>query len=220
MLKFSPAASGDKDILLKKTGNTLRGTQAYTLCNLYDIIPEDAFFCGKDETGEIRSVILNNGDEYMKIYGEEFPPLFTYSDKCIFTYEKNDIPAEGVTEVTGKNLIEFYKLISQKDTLSYDDERRYVVRLRAVNHGYAKVFGIYNEDKIISAAAVSAQNEKYCLIADVFTHPDCRHKGYARRCINACIDYSLSIKKKPFLLCEERMCSYYEKLGFTYYGKM
>ncbi len=220
MLKFSHAAEGDRGTLLKLTEATLIGTEAFTLCRLYEKIPEEAFFCGRTENGEIRCVIFNNGDEYTKIYGEEFPVLFRYSDKCIFTYGKDSVISEPVKELSGRELIEFYKLISQKNTLCYDDEKRYVARLRAVNRGFAKVFAVYEKEKMISVSAISAQNKEYCLIADVFTHPDFRGKGYAQKCINACIAYALSVNKTPFLFCEEGMRSYYEKLGFTYYGKM
>lgn len=220
MLKFSPADSNDRNILLNLTKDTLSGAEAFTFIKLHETIPEEAFFCGKDENGKIGSIIFNNGDEYIKVYGSEFPPLFSFSEKCIFVYGTNNTIQEETEEISGSKLTEFYKLISQSEHLSYDNERRYVERMRAVNHGYSKVFAVYDNKKIISSAAVSAQNEKYCLIADVFTHPDYRCKGYARKCINSCISYTLSINKKPFLLCEEKMCSYYEKLGFTYYGKM
>ena len=72
----------------------------------------------------------------------------------------------------------------------------------------------------MSTTAVSSLNEKYGLIADVFTEKEERGKGYALICLSEAVNFILGKGKIPVLLCEENMCAYYEKAGFEIYGKM
>ena len=72
----------------------------------------------------------------------------------------------------------------------------------------------------MSSASVSSMNEKYAVIADVFTATEYRRKGFALACLVAAVKFSLKNGKIPMLLCDEEMCPYYEKAGFEIYGKM
>ncbi|MBR3766795.1 MAG: GNAT family N-acetyltransferase [Clostridia bacterium] len=220
MLKFSPPDNNVKELLLPLCRDTISGTEAYTFLKLYENIPEGSFWCGKNENGEIESLIFNNGDEDIKVFGSEFSELFLFSEKCLMIYENKTLPQSEAVEIEGNKLLDFYKLISESDKLSFDNERRYVLRLRSVNKGLSKIFAVFLGEKLVSCAAISAVNEKYALIADVFTHPEYRKKGYAAKCVKTCVNYALSQGKIPYLRCEEKMCDYYKKLGFSYYGKM
>lgn len=220
MLKFTFPEEKDRDILKDICAHTHCGVQAFTYINLTDDISDGSFFCGKDEKGEIKSLVFNDSDKYIKVFGEEFSPLFTFSEDCIMEYPGKDVSPSEAVMINGKKIMDFYLLISESSKLSFDNEKRYVYRTRTINNGYGAVFAIYEDGKIVSAASVSAINEKYALISDVYTKPCCRKKGFASECIRACIKYCIDKNKTPFLCCKDSMCDYYRKLGFTYYGKM
>ena len=135
-------------------------------------------------------------------------------------YNKSTAEAGDARMLQGREILALYKLLSGKSTLSFDDERRYVLRLRAVNAGLAAVFGIMEEGRLVSSASVSSMNDKYAVIADVFSDEGYRCRGLARRCLMSAVGFSLSRGRIPVLLCDEKMCSYYEKAGFVIYGKM
>jgi len=220
MLKFVKATDEDVFILKDLCRDTPEGAEAYTFLTLYPSDVTEAFFCGKDENGVIKSVVFDNGDENIRVTGDGDIPFMSFQPKCLMIYDKHECPSFSAERIDGREIMEIYKLISGKNSLSFDDERRYVMRLRCVNSSLGAVFGIYEKGELVSVSCVSAENEKYALISDVFTREDKRNKGYARRCVDAGINYSLSKGKIPFLRCEEKMCEYYKKAGFSYYGKM
>ncbi len=180
----------------------------------------DFFFVGEDENADVKSIVFDTGDEYFLVYGEEFPELFTQCRKCIMIYSKSTAEEGSAEMLQGREITELYRLLSGKNTLSFDDERRYVLRLRAVNAGLAAVFGIREGERLVSSASISSMNEKYAVIADVFTDKDFRSRSLARRCLMSCVDFSLKNGRTPILLCDGKMCPYYEKAGFIIYGKM
>lgn len=220
MLKFTYPENREKELLLSLCKDSITGIEAYTFLKIHENIPENSFWCGRDEKGEIKSLVFNNGDEDIKVYGQEFSGLFTFAEHCIMVYEGNSFSENNVREITGKALMDFYKLISESDILSYSDERRYVLRLRAVNKGFAEVIGVFCNEKPVSVAAVSATNEKYALIGDVFTKKEFRNKGLSTLCVRALVSHILSAGKIPVLYCSEEMFEFYKRSGFSYYGKM
>ncbi len=220
MLKFTYPEACEKELLLSLCKDSITGTEAYTFLKLHEDIPEESFWCGRDEKGEIKSLVFNNGDEDIKVYGEEFSQLFSFGNHCIMVYEGAAFCENTVNVITGRDLLDFYRLISESDTLSFADERRYVLRLKAVNRGLSKVFGVISDDKLVSASAVSAINEKYALIGDVFTKKEFRSKGLGALCVRAAVSYILSQGKIPVLYCSEELCGFYKRSGFSYYGKM
>ena len=219
MLNFRRAVSGEKEFLEEITKNTVRGVVAYSFLMSAGGGFYDNFLCGEEEN-EIKSVIFDTGDEYFLIFGEEFPLLFEKCTKTIMVYKKGEMRNTGAQRLEGKEIQEMYKLISEKKQLSFDDERRYVLRLRAKNAGLCEVFGIKKDGILVSCAAVSSLNEKFGLIADVFTKKEERGKGYALICLSEAVNFILGKGKIPMLLCDENMCAYYEKAGFEIYGKM
>lgn len=220
MLKFSLALQSDGEFIKNVCENSLAGVEAYTHICMNGDITDGSFFCGKNSLGEIESIVFNNKDEYKAVFGTEFSPLFDFSQKSVMVYSSDIIPTSSATEIHGTKIFDIYRLMNETDTLSYDSQLRYVYRVRCSNSGFAKVFAVKDGDKIISTASVSGKNEKYALISDVFSHALYRNKGNAKECVNACIGFCLSQKLTPYLLCEEKMQSFYKKLGFVYYGKM
>lgn len=220
MLRFTRPENEEKELILSICKENIRGCEAYSTLCLDDGIPDGTFWCGRDEKGDIISLVFNNGDADIRITGEDFPELFSFADGCIMIYAA-DFSDEGYARsVTGKELLDFYRLISGLEELSFDDEKRYVNRLRAVNRGFARVFGIYENESLVSSAAVTAMNEKYALIGDVFTKKESRGRGLASCCIKSAVSFILSKKRIPVLYCSEELCGFYEKAGFLYYGKM
>ncbi len=218
MLKFTRPYENERELLLKLSSESLGGTEAYTFLSVHEKIPEDSFFCGRDTSG-IKSLVFNNGDEDIKVCGSEFSEIFSFRETCLMIYESDNIPFCNAEALRGSKILDFYKLICGGE-LNFDDRRRYVLRLKGVNSGLSEVYGIFSEEKLVSAASVAAMNEKYGLIADVFTHPLFRCKGYSSAAVNSCINFILLQGRIPFLRCEEKMCEHYKKAGFTYYGKL
>ncbi len=220
MLKFSFPENKDKEALLLLCKDILRGTESYTELMTDAVFDEGAFIKGTDFGGNIKSLVFNNGDGFVPVFGEEFPPYVTLSDGNIMIYTSPDSPV-GDAEITdGRRLQDFFLMISESERLSFDDERRYVIRRKRINKGLSAVFSVYDNEKIIAGAAVSAINEKYALISDVFTRKEYRKKGLAEKCLSTALSFILKKGKIPFLICSDDMCRYYEKAGFTYYGKL
>ncbi len=219
MLNFRKAQPHEKELIKTLTGSTPEGVICFAFLMSAGADFHESFLLG-EENNEIKSIIFDTGDEYFLVYGEEFPGLFTRCEKNIMIYEKREAPKGSAEAVEGRSIQEIYKLMSGKNTLSFDDERRYVLRLRAVNAGLAAVFGIKKEGKLVSCTSVSSMNENYGLIADVYTESQERGKGFAADCLMAGVNFILEKGKLPLLLCDGEMCPYYEKAGFTVYGKM
>lgn len=220
MLKFSFPENKDKDALLLLCKDILRGTESYTALMTDADFDDGAFIMGTDDGGNIKSLVFNNGDGFIPVFGEEFPPYVTFSEGNIMIYTSSLSPS-GEAELTdGRRLQDFFLMISESERLSFDGERRYVIRKKRINKGLSAVFTISDEEKIISGVAVSAMNEKYALISDVFTRKEYRNKGFAEKCIKTALSFILEKGKTPFLICNDDMCKYYEKAGFTYYGRL
>lgn len=220
MLKFRKAVKEDTEKISSLISDTAKGAVAFWVLHASSDDASDFFFLGEDENAVIKSIIFDTGDEYFLLYGEEFPEIFSRCEKTVMIYNKSTAEAGDAQMLQGREILALYKLLSGKSTLSFDDERRYVLRLRAVNAGLAAVFGIMEEGRLVSSASVSSMNDKYAVIADVFSDEGYRCRGFARRCLMSAVGFSLSRGRSPVLLCDEKMCSYYEKAGFIIYGKM
>jgi len=220
MLKFRKAVKEDTEKISSLISDTARGAVAFSVLYASFDDASDFFFLGEDENADIKSIVFDTGDEYFLVYGEEFPGIFERCRKNIMIYPADCAESGSSEMLQGRETIELYKLLTGKNTLSFDDERRYVLRLRAVNAGLAAVFGIREEGRLVSSACIVSENERYAVIGDVFTDADFRKKGLARRCLMSCADFALKKGRIPVLLCDDKMCSYYEKAGFVIYGKM
>ncbi len=219
MLNFTRAKKEERELLLSLTSHTINGASAYSYLFTNGDFDEAAFFCGRNEAGEIKSLVFNDGDEFIRAYGEEFPDFLPLNEKCLMVYPGTECLRNDSRQITGTELLNVYRLLGG-GILSFDDERRYVLRLKNVNAGLSAVFGIFSDDILVSTAAAGAMNLKYGLISDVFTHPDFRCHGFAATALKSCTAFILSCGRIPYLRCEETMRPYYEKAGFIYYGKM
>ncbi len=220
MLEFALMTKEQSELLLPLCKDNIGGTEGYSSL----ISGEDNFFwAGRDEEGHIKSLAFDNSDEFIKVFGDSFPPFLTFNEKCLMVYEdKGKVFSSKKCEIksiTGKELLQVLRLLGEGE-MTFDDKRRYVTRLRYVNRGLSAVFGIYSDGVPVCCAFVGAVNEKYALISNVFTKKEFRGRGYAALCVAKCISYSLERGLIPYLRCEENMRSYYEKSGFVYYGKM
>ena len=219
MLNFRKARPHEKELIKTLTGSTPEGVISFAFLVSSGDDFYESFLLG-EENGEVKSIIFDTGDEYFLVYGDEFPGLLTRCTKTIMVYEENEAKKGAAQSLEGRKIQEIYRLMSQKSSLSFDDERRYVLRLRAVNAGLAAVFGIEKDGTLLSCASVSSMNEKYGLIGDVYTKAQERGRGYAADCLMTAVEFILGAGRIPVLLCDEKMCPYYEKSGFTVYGKM
>lgn len=220
MLKFRKAVKEEKDKISSLISDTIEGAVAFAVLHTSSDSISDFFLLGEDENGNIKSAVFDTGDEYFLVFGNEFPPLLTRCEKTVMIYNKSNCEKGRAEILHGKEILGLYKLLSGKHTLSFDNERRYVLRLRAVNSEFAAVFGIKENGMLVSSASISSMNKKYAVIADVFTDEKYRRRGLARECLMSVTAFALQNGKIPLLLCDEKMCPYYEKAGFVIYGKM
>lgn len=220
MLKYASAENGDREELLLMCEHSLTGAEAFTYLALNKDISGGRLWCAKNENGHIASVIYDDGDFYIKAAGAQFSLFFSYREKCFMVYEKKEIPESTAVDVSETGIMDAFRLFCESCELSFDNEKRYVERRRAVNAGLACVFAVYDGTEMVSTASVSAENADYAVISDVFTRKDKRNGGLAARVLGSAVAYCLERGRTPVLLCEENMCSYYEKSGFKLYGKM
>ncbi len=220
MLKFRKAVKEEKEKISSLISDTVRGAAAFSVLHTSPDDISDFFFLGEDGNGDVKSIVFDTGDEYFLIYGEEFPEIFTRCEKTVMIYSKSTAETGDAEMLQGREILDLYKLLSGKNTLSFDDERRYVLRLRAVNSGLSAVFGIREDGRLVASASISSMNGKYALIADVFTDENYRRRGLARQCLMSVTEYALEKGRIPILLCDGKMCPYYKKAGFEIYGKM
>ncbi len=212
MLNFTRARENDRMILKELCKASLHGTEAFACLCVPAFPPEEHFWCGRDEKGEIRALLFENGDGCYPVFGKEFPEKFLGEKREAMIYNKKDCDAvPDVTELSNRSIAQFYELHSG---LSFDNKRRYVYALHCKNNGLCRFFGIEDGGELLSVAAVTAVNEKYALIGNVFTREDKRNRGLAKKCLMKCIEYALSEEKTPFLYCKREMIDYYERTGF------
>lgn len=220
MLKYIKADNSDRDTLLEMCRHSITGAEAFTYLVLNEDISGGAFWCAKNERDTTVSVIFDDGDYYIKAAGIVFSRFFAYREKCLMVYESEDVPESTAQDVSETGIFDSFKLFCECDELSFDNEKRYVARRRAVNAGLARVFAVSDNGKMISTASVSAMNEKYAVISDVFTRQEFRCRGFGANVLARAVAFSLEEGRTPLLLCDDDMRTYYENAGFRYYGKM
>lgn len=222
------------EYLIKKTENGILNTEIYTaLCSDSDLFN----FRIAKKGNEILGVIYNNGDNFLfSAFSDGFfddaKDFFTFSGNNVFSSDENlkklSLPESGIYILKGKKELcptkaqllsgreiqDMYKSISGKNCLTADEEIRYVRYIKAINASLAAVFGIKEDGKFVSFAAVSASNTTDALIGDVFTLPEYRKRGLAGECVKACVSFAVQNKKTPFVFCEEKNKKFYENLNF------
>ncbi len=141
-----------------------------------------------------------------------YPPM-----ECI---EKRDIP-EIKDEI---KISELYDLLCEADShfkdVSVFDAWMCSISYR-VRHGYSKVYGIYEDDKLVSTAGVYTESDTCGVIESVATHPDYRMKGYACALTLQSVQLLMNDKKKALIVTSNmRNHEMYHKLGFRDCGTL
>ena len=94
-------------------------------------------------------------------------------------------------------------------------EARAVLFLRAANAGLADCFWIEDKaGKLAAGAQIRAANETNALIANLFTRPACRGRGYATRLLAACGTAAAEKGRTPVLYCEKKLRRFYAARGY------
>lgn len=215
MLKFMRACEDDREVLKDLCRDSIHGTEVFTFLSAHSGSIEENFWCGKNENGVIKTLIFNDGDDSFLIFGDEYPcELVTgFRHTMIYKAKSCELFSEP-KELCNSRIAGFYKTYSGLSDMSFDDKARYVHVVHCKNKDLCRFFGITENGKLIAVSAVTAMNEKYALIGNVFTHMDYRDRGLAKKCISKCIEFSLLRGKTPFLCCMPHMVNYYKRLGF------
>ncbi len=214
MLKFRRITEADREILKNRCRDILHGTESFTCLSCLSHC-EELFWCGVTENDEIKALIINTGDGNFTVFGDETPDFIALEKRCTMVYRKNEAFSENdVTELENSQIAQFYKKYSSASSMGFDDMTRYVNTLHCKNKGFCKFFGIKEKGSLISVAAVVGVNDKFSLIGNVFTVKEKRGQGFARKCVEKCIEFSVLQGKIPVLYCDENMTAYYKGLGF------
>ena len=85
------------------------------------------------------------------------------------------------------------------------------------NHGYSRVYGVWEGDVLAATAGAYAVLDKTAYIACVETRPESRGKGYATALLaQLCADLP---EHDISLLCRDELCGFYAPLGFAKTGQ-
>lgn len=218
-LIYSYAENKDMNKLLGLCENSAEGVELYTFLKVNKFIPDYTVWCGKNKEGNIKSLIFNDGDRNILSYGTALPAFLKKDESIIMIYKGGKV-LSCAGEIPSENIKEVYMLLSGTDFLSFDNNNRCEFRKKSVIKGLAHVFGIYENDRLVSTASVSAENKKYAFVADVFTNPEKRKKGYAKKCVLSAVSSAVAEEKIPLLRCRKNMCDYYGNIGFVRYENL
>ena len=192
--------------------NGISGAEAYVFLRLEGArLPEGRLFCAEDETGALKRVLFFNGDRAVTAEAGA-PP---YPDVPLLRY-RGPLPEAdaGVCVLTNRDTLTFYTLQSPNG-LTPGNEARYVYRARAMRDALAAGFGVKINGAPAAFAFIVAQNKNSALIGDVFTLPEHRGRGCAKRTVSAAVRAALLSGRTPYVICEEKMTGFYKNLGFT-----
>lgn len=196
---------------LEFTKNGIDGAEIYSFLSVNKAgIPEGVLFCS-EENGKTAAVIYNNGDITLTKAANKAP----YPGLLLMKYSA-DSP-EGFAEVvplTRSDALEAYLVLSGSKKISPANEERFVYRARLMRDGFSFGFGIKKENELVSFAFIAAMNDDSCLLGDVYTAPEHRNKGYAKKCILGAVKKCLEMSKQAYILCEKEMAEFYRKIGF------
>ena len=188
------------------------GAEAYTFLRLNrEALPEGRFWCAAEQ-GEVKSVVYHNGDRVI----ETAPGVPPYPGLRLLRFAGALPPPDPRAVPLGlKDAEHIYRVISGKNTLSPDEQARYVFRARAMRDGLACGYGVKENGSLCAFAFIAAGNADAALLGDVFTAPPYRGRGYAAASVLACAAKAIRDGKTAWVLCEDKNLGFYGKLGFT-----
>ncbi len=212
-LVYRPPAPEETDAVLAFLSRGIAGAEAYTFLRLNrEKLPAGCFWCAF-EHGAVHSVVYNNGDRTVTVA----PGADPYPGLVLMRFAGSvPLPDGRAVPLTNADVPEVYRAVSERESLSPDDENRCVDRMRAMRDGLAAGFGVKENGRLLSFAFITACNETSALLGDVYTRPAYRGWGYAAACVLACV---AAANRDVYLICEEPLTGFYEKLGFASVGK-
>lgn len=207
--RYRIPAGDEIDAALHFLSRGIAGAEAYTFLRLNrNHIPEGCFWCAFEE-GQVKSVVYNNGDRTIETAAGADP----YPGLRLMRFAGPPPQTDArVCALTLPDALNVYRILGGGETLSPDNEARYVFRARAMREGLSQGFGVKENEVLFSFAFLAAQNETSALLGDVFTRPAYRGKGYASAAVLACV---AAAGKDVYALCEDINVSFYERLGFS-----
>ena len=117
--------------------------------------------------------------------------------------------SEACVQVSELSLSQAYSIL--KTSFEIDHEPWYLDMSHRIRHGISRFYGFNG-----SVLCVQHNLCGEALLSQISTVPEMRNKGYASGLIRAvCRELSES---EVFLLCEDKLVDFYEKIGFERYG--
>ena len=113
-----------------------------------------------------------------------------------------------------ENLKDMYYLIKKNFNVEIDFPEWFVDTSYRIRHNSAKFYGIYEDDKLVSAAFSLFETENSAVISSVVTDENCRCKGYGEDIVKALLNDNKS--KNVYVFTEnDNIKKWYEKMGFV-----
>lgn len=171
---------------------------------------------GLDENGNITRVYYDDtadsrvfSADGQTLTAEGFPP-----EVRVMTYRGSRVPASehGVSDASGDVAAATACARLWGEDGSSGGFYRLFTRSR---RGYAFIFYTGEKAAPTAAGCIAAVNEKYAVIANVFTSEGCRGRGLAGAVVNECVAAALKKGLIPVLFCREETAAFYKKLGFS-----
>lgn len=117
-----------------------------------------------------------------------------------------------------ENLKDMYSLIENVFSYKSDFMIWFADMSHKIRHKSASLCGIYEDDKLVSAAFSLFETENSAVISSVATLEKYRNNGYATEIVNALL--SKNSKKHVYVFTEnENIDKWYKKIGFTEHKK-
>lgn len=221
-------APTDRETLLSLSREAIGMTDVYTYGILYPDLPQNSRLWLGEAAGGLCIVLYDNGDyftvnepmngSFSVVRASAESTLFQPPQKkdrlVLMEYRGAGEAETGTAILTGKELLNVWKLLGGTQTLSDALEKRYVESVRGVHADLCAYRGIYENGMIVSCGGIVASNEKYALIGNVFTAEKHRGRGLAAATVRSLIGTALQKERIPVLYCEKNMTGFYRKLGF------
>ena len=167
-----------------------------------------------DENALILSGVENTVRGLAEYYSfKKIKPTFLAElSKKTFTHFPSDLKPEKAAVADLNELFEFQKSIKEFAL----DERSRESFGNAVKTDTGRIYYIRQNGKIVSSAAITAENSINGTIIGVATDPAYRRKGYAKVCMSAlCKGMIKSIKKVILFYDNPDAGKLYKQIGFT-----
>lgn len=229
-LRFYQPSADDTGAVTQLCAVSPALTDVYTYIRLHPAPGDDArLWLGADADNKIRAVLYDDGSYITQTDIEK--KRFTVSRSAVngglFSRPKRknvlsfmifcggrSEPEKAVSILSGTQLLGVMRLISGCEKLPDYVEKKYVEAVRAVNSQLGVYAGIYDGDMLVSCGGITAVNEKYALIGNIFTKEEYRKRGLARAVVLALINEAADRGLIPVLYCEKNKEGFYRKLGF------